>query len=293
MTTILRLLGALTFFSTLVSAASLSGRVFDPQRLPAVDARVTLLQPDTGQRWSTSASSDGGYRFEGLGAGRYLLTVEFEGLLAPPREISLSPAAEALEESVTLALDRVRTEVVVTASASAVSADSISRALDVTRKSDWEARGVSTLSEAVQQTPGLRVQSLGGPGGFTRVLLRGLPAQDTAVTVDGLRFRDAATTQGDASSFLENLMLADSQRVEVLRGSGSALRKSRPARAIHSPEPRRANRSLPRTRRLHTRGPSAKDRSAVSIPLPIATTYCERDPVHPAHPRHWCAATPP
>jgi outer membrane cobalamin receptor len=41
--------------------------------------------------------------------------------------------------------------------------------------------------------------------------------------IDGLRFRDAATTQGDASSFLSDLLVVNTERLEVLRGSGSSL----------------------------------------------------------------------
>jgi iron complex outermembrane receptor protein len=43
------------------------------------------------------------------------------------------------------------------------------------------------------------------------------------VLIDGLRFRDAAAPQGDASGFLEDLIVTDVSRVEVLRGSGSSL----------------------------------------------------------------------
>lgn len=44
-----------------------------------------------------------------------------------------------------------------------------------------------------------------------------------AVLIDGQRFRDAAAPQGDASGFLEDLIVTDVSRVEVLRGSGSSL----------------------------------------------------------------------
>jgi iron complex outermembrane receptor protein len=50
-----------------------------------------------------------------------------------------------------------------------------------------------------------------------------LRPQDTAVTIDGFRFRDAGTTQGDATPFLQDLYLADADRIEVLRGTGSAV----------------------------------------------------------------------
>ena len=69
----------------------------------------------------------------------------------------------------------------------------------------------------------MRIQTLGGPGSFTRIMTRGLRPQDTAITIDGLRFRDAATTQGDATPFLQDLVLLGTERIEVLRGTGSSV----------------------------------------------------------------------
>ena len=218
-----RFSSAFLFATTSILAATVSGIATDPLGQPAPGTRVTILHQQTGQSWSVTSDAQGHYRLDSLTAGQYFLSAEHSELLAPPRALELASATEEREEAITLELARVRTEVVVTASATPESADTVSRAVDVVRQSDWQARGVSTLAEAVQQTPGLRVQNLGGPGSFTRILLRGLRAQDTAVTIDGLRFRDAATTQGDATSFVENLMLTGSSRVEVLRGSGSAL----------------------------------------------------------------------
>jgi outer membrane receptor protein involved in Fe transport len=53
--------------------------------------------------------------------------------------------------------------------------------------------------------------------------IRGLRNTDTAVLVDGLRLRDAAGTQADASGVLQDLVLTDTARIEVLRGAGSSL----------------------------------------------------------------------
>ena len=88
---------------------------------------------------------------------------------------------------------------------------------------DIDDRDESTIAESLRVVPGLRVQQLGGPGSFTSIKTRGLRSEDTAVLIDGLRFRDAAATQGDASGFLEDLVVTDISRVEVLRGSGSSL----------------------------------------------------------------------
>src|SRR4029077_15893939 len=46
---------------------------------------------------------------------------------------------------------------------------------------------------------------------------------DTAVLVDGLRLRDAAGTQADASGVLQDLVVTNTSRIEVLRGAGSSL----------------------------------------------------------------------
>jgi vitamin B12 transporter len=215
----------IAFFCTTTTlfSATVAGLVSDPSGKSVPGVRVTLLHQQTGQSWSVISNAQGRYQINGLAAGQYFLSAERAELLAPPHFLEFVSAAEEREESIAMEFARVRTEVVVTAAATPISSDTVSRSMDVVRQADWQARGVSTLAEAVQQTPGLRVQSLGGPGGFTRILLRGLRAQDTAITIDGLRFRDAATTQGDATPFVENLMLANSARVEVLRGSGSAL----------------------------------------------------------------------
>ena len=46
---------------------------------------------------------------------------------------------------------------------------------------------------------------------------------DTSFLVDGFRFRDAASPQGDTTAYIGDLLLANTDRIEVLRGSGSSL----------------------------------------------------------------------
>jgi iron complex outermembrane receptor protein len=67
------------------------------------------------------------------------------------------------------------------------------------------------------------VEQLGGPGSFTSLKIRGLRTEDTAILIDGARLRDPSAPQGDASSYIENLVAPDLDRVEILRGSGSSL----------------------------------------------------------------------
>src|SRR5215469_4272667 len=101
--------------------------------------------------------------------------------------------------------------------------DEVSKALSVVDAETMALRFDKSIGEAVDGTPGLRVQQLGGPGSTTYFKVRGLRNTDTAVLVDGLRLRDAAGTQADASGVLQDLVLADTSRIEVLRGTGSSL----------------------------------------------------------------------
>src|SRR5262249_6018510 len=71
--------------------------------------------------------------------------------------------------------------------------------------------------------PGLRVRQQGEPGTISSLRIRGLRNQDTSVLIDGMRIRDAAAPQGDASGILSGLAVTNISRIEVLRGSGSSL----------------------------------------------------------------------
>ena len=111
----------------------------------------------------------------------------------------------------------------ITASDTPQTVDEVSKALTVVADQEIDERDELAIPESLRVVPGLRVQQLGGPGSLTSIKTRGLPSEDTAVLIDGIRFRDAAAPQGDASGFLEDLIVTDVSRVEVLRGSGSSL----------------------------------------------------------------------
>ena len=80
-----------------------------------------------------------------------------------------------------------------------------------------------SLIESLRTIPGFRVQQSGGFGRVATIKTRGLRNQDTALLIDGIRFRDPTAITGDASPFLSDFTLTSVDRVEVLRGSGSSL----------------------------------------------------------------------
>ena len=128
-----------------------------------------------------------------------------------------------MARNIELELGKVTSQVQVTATGIAQSVDEQAKALDVVESAQFEARKQYSVPEAIRDLPGIRVQELGGPGSLARIRIRGLRPFDTSVLMDGFRFRDAASPNGEASAFIGDLMLVNSDRIEVLRGSGSSL----------------------------------------------------------------------
>ncbi|HEX8070133.1 MAG TPA: TonB-dependent receptor [Pyrinomonadaceae bacterium] len=204
-------------------AASLGGRVTDPQGAGVGGAVVTLYARAARLRLTTITDASGAYRFEKLAPGEYLVEADARGFApAPARAVTLArDAAAALD--LPLEVAAVRAEVVVTAADSPQTIDEVSKATSVVTRRDMDERDEATIPEALRVVPGLRVQQLGGPGALTTIKTRGLRNQDTAVLFDGLRFRDPAGERGDASGYLSDLLATGASRVEVVRGSGSSL----------------------------------------------------------------------
>lgn len=199
------------------------GTVFDPQHAAVARARVSLIARDTGSTRVAESDAEGRYQFVSVRPGEYLLSCEASGFArSAAHSVVLNNAASA-QLDLNLRLDEPRTAIVVTASGTPQSADEVSKALTVVDRAAIDARDEFSIPDALREVPALRVQQLGGPGGFTTIKTRGLPTEETAILIDGFRLRDAASTQGDGSAFLEDLVVTNVDRIEVLRGAGSSL----------------------------------------------------------------------
>ncbi|GEP10036.1 TonB-dependent receptor plug domain-containing protein [Methylobacterium gnaphalii] len=78
-----------------------------------------------------------------------------------------------------------------------------------------------TVSDALQQVPGLNIVQNGGPGGQTSVFIRGANPNHTKVLIDGIDASDPSNANG-AIDFA-HLLTDDLARIEVLRGPQSGL----------------------------------------------------------------------
>jgi iron complex outermembrane receptor protein len=211
------------FAQTTATPAAIGGRVMDAAGAGVGGAIVTLYaRAPQFQRLTAITDASGAYRFESLAAGEYLIEADARGF-APA--IAQKVRVERGQTTLDLALEvaGVRAEVVVTAADTPQPVDEVSKAVTTIGARELDERDEYSIPEALRVVPGLRVQQLGGPGALLSIKTRGLRNQDTAITIDGLRFRDPSSPQGDASGYLSDLHVTNVSRVEVLRGSGSSL----------------------------------------------------------------------
>jgi len=204
------------------SPLSVSGRVSDPSSASLAGARVLLYHQNGSLASVTAADDSGVYKLTVIAPGNYWLTAHHAGFAdARPERVTLRD--EPVERHLQLALGAVETQITVTETGTLVPVDELSKSSDRINVSQMSGRAEFAITEVLRQIPGVRVQQLGGPGSFTSIRMRGGRAFDTSILIDGFRFRDVSAPQGDASGFLGDLLVLNTERVEVLRGSGSSL----------------------------------------------------------------------
>ena len=113
---------------------------------------------------STTSSKEGAYGFQGIPAGTYLVEADGStGTLRGSQEVTVR-GDEKLD--LKLAISGTKTEVLVTASGTSLSGDENAKALDVVDSEDIDLRDELSISEALRNVPGLRVQTLEGSGSY-------------------------------------------------------------------------------------------------------------------------------
>ena len=198
------------------------------------DASVSLIsQTQSGVKFIGETDDDGKYKIENVPAGKYIFKAESYGSakygwrsqgLVWQEEIVVEK-----KENKVLDVDfnnprEIREKVDVNISAGTTQTiDEVSKTVNIIDAQELRDRADFALVETLRTIPGFRVQQLGGFGRTANIKTRGLRNQDTAILVDGIRFRDASSITGDASAFLSDFTLTSVSRIEVLRGSGSSL----------------------------------------------------------------------
>ena len=133
---------------------------------------------------------------------------------------TLAAGALALLAAFPVAAESQGDAVVVTATRQPVRANELLNDVAVITREDIEKAGPQqSLGELLTQTGGVEFTTSGGRGSATSIHLRGANAGHTLVLIDGQRLGSA--TLGSTS--IENIPLAQIERVEILKGAASAL----------------------------------------------------------------------
>jgi iron complex outermembrane receptor protein len=204
-------------------STSVSGVVKDPSGAAVQGATVTLVSKDNTASMKTISDQSGHYRFGHLSPTSYLISATAKGMESSAvQTIDLTSGAQA-DAELQLRLSAVTSSVTVTASGTAQTTDETAKSISIVGLESIQSLDTNTIADALSYVPGLRLEQQGGPGGLVSIKTRGLPNQDTAVLIDGFRFRDVTGTQGDASPLLQDLLVSDIDHIEVLRGTGSSI----------------------------------------------------------------------
>ncbi len=99
--------------------------------------------------------------------------------------------------------------------------DQVASSVTVITAADIEREQRRTVPDALSTVPGLNVVQSGGPGGQTSVFMRGTNSNHVKVLIDGIDVSDPSNP--NRSFDLGQLLTADIERIEVLRGPQSGL----------------------------------------------------------------------
>jgi outer membrane receptor protein involved in Fe transport len=204
--------------------ATISGQLTDNGKVLA-KTQVKIVKPESQTQVAVAITdANGNYQIENVADGNYfLIFTNPQG--AEVRQFIVVKDRKVTDDFSQSSITRpsLLGEVSIIASGTLQADGEVSKTVDVIDSQEIRERSEFSLPDSLRTIPGFRVQQLGGFGRTASVKSRGLRNQDTAILLDGIRFRDAASITGDASAFLSDFTLTNVNRLEVLRGPGSSL----------------------------------------------------------------------
>jgi vitamin B12 transporter len=131
------------------------------------------------------------------------------------------PALAALAAAPAAAQTVVLPDIVVSANRTPTAAAATGASVSVLTEADLAADGRPFVLEPLSTVPGVSIQQNGPPGTLSGFAVRGMPQQYVRVQVDGIEISDPTGPQ--VTPYLQGLLVDDIARIEVLKGSQSAL----------------------------------------------------------------------
>lgn len=209
--------------------ATINGVVYD-SGFRAKKIKV-YLKTENGKEITTETDSKGRFVFKNVANGKYVISgqilcdyKEKEIVISNNEvfEVQIDFMGSSCISQTQTDFPQIREQVNVSAGTSQPISE-VSKTVNIVGEQEITDRNEISLTDTLRTIPGFRVQQLGGFGKTASIKTRGLRNQDTAILIDGIRFRDPSSITGDASAFLSDFSTANIGRVEVLRGSGSSV----------------------------------------------------------------------
>lgn len=189
--------------------------------MPVGDVTVVATS-DSGSDYSAITNDRGEYNIVVTSPGEYRLVIIKNNVQVYSGQATAVRVDAGNSRTTNIELPGI-SEVVNIAADNIQPIEQVSKTVDVIGGQEMRERADFALVDSLRTIPGFRVQQLGGFGRTANIKTRGLRNSDTAVLIDGIRFRDPAAISGDASPFLSDFTLTSVSKIEVLRGSGSSL----------------------------------------------------------------------
>ncbi len=195
---------------------TLNGHVLDAETGEHIPFATVMI---AGTNHVTLCDEHGHFTITRVPEGHYTITAKYVGYSANSKEIDV---AEAMERRITLSLETstlAAEEVVVTANRYATKKREAAVVVNVMGDKTFENRAAVTPAEVLDFQPGLRMEYNCGNCGVPQLRINGLEGQYSQVLLDGRAiFSSLGMVYG-----LEQMPTSMIERVEVIRGGGSAL----------------------------------------------------------------------
>jgi outer membrane receptor for ferrienterochelin and colicin len=203
-----------------VGSGRVSGRVLDPGGAPVPDAAVALLSPQGAVAATTRSDVAGGFRFEAVPSGSYVLTAGSPGFATRRLAVRVEAGGAADALAVDLQPEAFRDEVTVTASPGRAAAlEDVAQRVNVIGEEEIALRSKAVLAQAASEEVGLHLQRTSPT--IAGVFVRGLTGTKVNVYLDGVRYTTSAQ-RGGISTFFDMVEPEALEGIEVVRGPSSA-----------------------------------------------------------------------
>jgi len=198
--------------------AVLSGTIVDTSGGAIGGVIVTAMaEGQTGASAATATSrADGGYSLA-IPAGRYRVQFARAPFATVEQVVELRPS-ESRTLSPNLSLERLSSQVVVTAQAEPSLLEQSTAPVSIISKEEIDARQSVGIADALLFSPGVAIGRTGAEGGSASVFLNGGNSNFTKVLVDGAPINPPGGAVDFSSLTLDNI-----DKVEIVRGAESAI----------------------------------------------------------------------